>query len=312
MVMTSVGYPGPITAVVWPDLADSLGKEYTVGGALDWRVTSLSNGQLQASVAAGMGAGHGVRDVETVARTVTFDPQTSSGVRYDVVVARRTWGTTKATTFAVIKGGATPAGSIALRNSTPGVLDDQPLAVVPISFGSSNPGTPIDVRVWQANGGAVANDDLVLQYVNDPGSRILINGRVWHRTVTPGGQLSWSTSFMLRLPMFGALGHLAGSPNFNDGALLQAGSTVATTDGAGYARVTFPTPFPNSLLTFLPTNGDQSIDRSHGDLFVPGVAGSPWGTGNLTDVVYSMMRITQPGRNTGGLPHRLNWIAIGA
>ena len=95
-----------------------------------------------------------------------------------------------------------------------------------------------------------------------------------------------------------------------DGFLIQAGSTLLDTDNSGFARITFPTPFPNSLLTFIPSNGDMNLDRAIQAGLIFGVAGgSPHGTGTKVDVVVSVERYN--GAPQANSRVRCNWVAYG-
>ena len=113
-------------------------------------------------------------------------------------------------------------------------------------------------------------------------------------------------------------GAVVGIPDANSNFLIQAGSSVMKTDGAGYARLTWPKPFPNGLLSVTAVNGDDWAIGSSGMTFAGSgnpVHGSS-GYGNAKDWVYLMAGFAT-GSNDGPVVHlankihRINWIAIG-
>lgn len=61
----------------------------------------------------------------------------------------------------------------------PGVVHDQPLALVQWTAGQTQPTAIVDLRVWAGGGGLVAKDELVLTYVSRVGTRVKINGQRW-------------------------------------------------------------------------------------------------------------------------------------
>lgn len=317
-ITKSVGYPGPITGADLSYWSNGLGRDYAVSGPGAWKVTSLTNGLRQASIATGGGSGFAIRDEAGTETVVSFEAQVSGGTRYDLVVARRDWGL-KTTTFAVVKGGATREGVFGLRNKTPGTLDDQPIAVVPILQGSDNPGTAIDVRVWQANGHATALDNLVLQYVNNPGSTILIDSVEWHRIVNDDGSTAWRTHTIGSVPLAGvglALGNgealsKAVPPGAKQRMFMQAGTIVQATDLSGFATITWPFAFTGGLMVWNVWNGDDS--RANDSQCQ--IAGAPWHIGKLNEGKYRLWGPTAADPYRRGplpsWPHRANWFAMG-
>jgi hypothetical protein len=74
-----------------------------------------------------------------------------------------------------------------------------------------------------------------------------------------------------RLTNYGTL-----QTSLNDGSILpivQVGSIVITTDASGYFSITFPTPFPNGLISVQFTNGDSYTSGRDKKI---DVAGSPF------------------------------------
>lgn len=82
--------------------------------------------------------------------------------------------------------------------------------------------------------------------------------------------------------------------------LLQAGTVTPTTDGSGTFTITFSKAFPNSLITCLVSNGDNTVsDITFGIVRTPartGVSVQVWGTS---------------GAVVTNTPIRAEWIAVG-
>ena len=321
MAIISVGYDGAVTESQWSDMIKKIGaSEYGVVQAGDWKVTPVAGADRTISIAPGKGWGHGVFDENTAPVQIQLDAVTS-GSRWDLIAMRRDWtGIGGASTFVKVNG--TSAASIpALRQKGPGVIDEQPIALVQVNAGQTAPGAIVDLRVWAGNGGMVMWHDLSLSYLESLGTQITDcgNGKKYTRLLGADGNALWTTGVEDGyVPVFGIGPTLAGGvpsvstaagiakvPNF----LIQAGTLVQYTDGSGFARCTFPKPFPNGLLTVITTNGDSSIDRAVGTGFNFPVSGLPWDTGRRNDFVYCMQRSN--GSNAANQLHRVNWIAIG-
>ena len=324
MAITNVGYDGSVNESEWAKLVPLAGSShYGVSGASDWKVTAHATMDRGINIATGSGWGHGV--MTTSDATVSLQGATvSSGDRWDMVVMRRNWsGTGGTSTFVIVQG--TSAKQLPSRNTTPGTIDDQPLALLRFTAGQSAVQEIIDLRCWSRNGGMVARDDLALTYLKLPGAQIMINGTQWNCELDGNGNMSWSTFQSGRIPLFGANGRLSegnmeGQAWVNLGGqfLIQAGSNVQYTDGAGYGRVTFQKPFPNGILTVLGFNGDDWALARGGTTFASSgnpVHGASAG-GAKNDWVYVMHGFAN-GYNDGpvirltNMLHRINWIAIG-
>jgi hypothetical protein len=285
--------------------------QYGVADINDWKVTAHGSLDRGVSIATGTGWGHGVYDTSD-ATTSLQGGTVGSGSRWDLVVARRNWsGTGGATTFALIAGSSTKA--LPSRNTNPGTLDDQPIALVQFTAGQTAPTAIVDLRCWSRNGGMVANDTLALTYLTHLGGQVKINGALWTCVPNGGGGTLWSQApYDGYIPLAGFGGSLEALTAPNSAApffRVQAGSSVAVSDGSGFGRVNFPMVFPNGLLTAILTNGDSSIDRSRGFTLTMAVAGQPWNTGSRADINYSVM--DSNGNMVPGTLHRINWIAIG-
>ena len=309
MAITSTGYDGSITETQWSKLVPLAGgSHYGVSGANDWKVTTHASLDRGVNIATGSGWGHGVLDTSDAVASLQGGT-ISSGTRWDMVVARRNWaGTGGATTFVLIAGSSSKA--LPSRNTNPGTLDDQPIALVQFTAGNTAATAIVDLRCWSRNGGMVARDTLALNYLFHLGAQIKISGALWSCVPDGAGNPVWSTSATDgAVTVFGAGSGLAGALNPSSNFLVQAGTQTATTDGAGFSRVTFPKPFPNGLLTVILTNGDSAIDRAIGTVMVMSVAGAPWNNGTAADAVYAVT--TANGTARPNQLHRVNYIAIG-
>ena len=188
MVIQSIGYGGTVTednTSLW--LPDAGGVPYTVDG-IDGFAPSVNTGTARAvTVKAGMAAGCGIRDVMDEDAVVTFD-EVTSGSRWDMLVLRRSWaGAGGVTVLAVVKGTSSQNATFGMRNQGPGTVDDQPLALVQVTAGQTQPTGLIDLRVWRGLGGAVAASDSVRQYITTIGARLLIGypPLEWVRVINP-------------------------------------------------------------------------------------------------------------------------------
>lgn len=145
MAIQSAGYDGTVDERQFADLASFLGADYAVKDANDLKVTAVVGLDRTVRVAVGTGYGHGVRDVSD--STVDIQLGTiASGSRWDLIAARRNWQPPGgATTFVAVAGTSAqeiPAGRLA----TPGVQDDQPLALVQVTAGQTTPTAVLDLR----------------------------------------------------------------------------------------------------------------------------------------------------------------------
>jgi hypothetical protein len=335
MAITSIGYDGSVNEAQWSKLIPLAGSShYGVAAGQDWKVTPHATLDRGITVATGSGWGHGILDTSDT--TVSLQgTAVSSGSRWDLVVARRNWGGAGGlTTFVLVTGSSSK--SLPARNTTPGTLDDQPLALVQFTAGQTAPTSVVDLRCWARNGGMTARDDLALTYLKMPGAQIMVNGTQWNCELDANGNPSWSTFVMGRIPLFGgSVGALAGAAGSNpqnmiNGGqqfLVQAGTNVNYSDNSGYARLTFQKPFPNGLLTVIAMDGDDWAGggsltyASAGGVGGGGGVFGQAGFGSTTEWVYALRSQPASVNGTGSLVigrhgalnkiHRINWIAIG-
>lgn len=193
MAITSVGYDGTVDEVQWATMVSKVGSyEYGIDGAGDLAVTQ-SAGTRMISIAAGRAWGRGVMDTSDAATVIQLE-SVASGSRYDLVALRRTWGPANGgpTEIVIIKGSsakAIPSG----RQNNPGVIDDQPLALVRVQAGSASIPEVIDLRVWGRNGGQLyAKDDLVRSYLSAVGTEVNVAGMLWQRIVGSNNTAEWA------------------------------------------------------------------------------------------------------------------------
>jgi hypothetical protein len=317
MAITSVGYDGTVSESDWAQMIPLVGNaEYGVMETTDWKVTVHTTLDRGVKVGVGTGWGMGVMDTSTTVVSLQ-GAAVSSGSRWDLVVARRDWsGTAQGggeTTFVLITG--TPTKAIPNRNTDPGNIDDQPIALVQFTAGSNTATTIVDLRCYARNGGMAARDLLALDYLRHAGASITIGDTLWSRDLDLNGNPVWNAALVYgKIPLFDTGGAPAGMPAVPSGTtqfLMQAGSTVLKTDANGFGVISYPTPFPNGLVTITLANGDDTI---FGDMSC-GVAGANWGTSPANKAYTAFnLRGNLNGGRSDNFPNktvRINWIAIG-
>lgn len=319
MAIISVGYDGPVTESQWAEMIKKVGSsDYGVVGLNDWKVTSVTGSTRTISIAAGKGWGHGVFDENTGNVTLTLD-SVSSGSRWDLIVMRRDWtGTGGASTFEKVNGSSVKEIPSS-RATGPGIIDEQPIALVQISAGSTLPTAIVDLRVWSGNGGMITDNWLALTYLDSLGTQVLTNtdSKIYTRIIGDDGNALWTTSAPDGyIPLWESGQTLSGGiPNTGNNFLVQAGTQVDHFDNSGYARLVFPRPFPNGLLYVSAMNADEAS--------VPGMhiasAGAIWGAegfGSRLSWAYrgvtgTPLVATGAASPLSGMIHRINWLAIG-
>ncbi len=132
MAIDAYGFTGTVNEAQWARLATMLGTDYSVEYESSQLVTAVASTR-SISVAAGRSLGKGVV-ANVTAAVVKALPVPTAG-QWFLIVMRRDWSS-HACTVEVLPGVTTttavpeyfPSGSVAERESTPGVKDDQPLA----------------------------------------------------------------------------------------------------------------------------------------------------------------------------------------
>lgn len=196
VTFTSHGYDtttvNPYTEAAWADAHPSIGlAKYGVRSPLHWKVTAVAGQDRTVSIAAGEGFGCGVTDKTVDNETIQLDT-IGSGSRWDLIAVRRDWTPTGGQSqFVKVNGGSTktiPGG----RQTGAGNIDEQPVALVQVTAGQTQPTAIVDLRTWSGDGGGfVANDDLVRSFLNSTGTRINVNGLDWLRRVGANDTPEW-------------------------------------------------------------------------------------------------------------------------
>jgi hypothetical protein len=261
----SYGYdtaPGEgIGELTWQEMHPQIGSgTYGVRSPGDWKVTAVSGADRTVSIASGRGFGMGIIDRTVANDTIQLDP-ISSGSRWDLIACRRDPTPTKGKSeFVKINGGATAVVPGA-RLSGPGI-HDQPLALVQVTAGQTQPTAFIDLRTWVGDGGGlIAAHDLVRSFLNQTGTRLWIDGVDWVRrsgandvpewvagtvainrgvaTALTGTRGTWTTPFAgNRQPRVwspdGITAFITGVVQYNgsDGNIITIPSPFAPTDGS--------------------------------------------------------------------------------
>lgn len=309
MAITSKFYTGSVDHVDWAKGAPHVGSTfYGVADQASFEPLIVSGVDRTVRITPGTAWGHGVQDVSDSNIDISI-PSTGS-TRWDTIVVRRTWATSTTTVVRIGGSGARaiPAG----RNTGPGVVDDQPIAMVKVKSGSSVIEDLIDLRVFGGGtGGQQALDKVALQYLDYPGAMVTIGTETFLKGALDA---DWTkVSNFNGVLLHGAGGTLSGSvTGMVEGKspfLIQAGSVVNRSDQSGYARVTWDKPFPNGLLTVIGFNGDGFAGPKFRYESAGGTTFGTSGAGNKVDWVYRVI-----GANDSVVTftnHRINWIALG-
>lgn len=240
MAIVSKFYDGPVTESDWAK--NRMGSPfYGVNTSDSWNV-SATTGDRTISIAVGDGFGHGVADVSDTNVTLQLDPITS-GSRWDLIAMRRDWQPVAGgpSAFVKVTGQASkiiPAG----RLNNPGVQDDQPLALVQVTAGQTQPTAIVDLRCWAGPGGLEARDDLARSYLAYPGAEVRIGQAVWRYTAQPNNLWAWVPDYGIQVD---------GVPSGNQPIIKQGKAflrnpenTANTTNAFGDGYIYFDTPFP--------------------------------------------------------------------
>lgn len=193
MTITSVGYERAVTYAELGSLISHAGAMYSVVGDASTFSVVVEDAATEILIRPGTAFGHGILD-ESDADTVLTGTPPVTGERWDLVALRRNW-VTKTTTPVLIAGGPTLA--IPPRNQQPGVLDDQPLALVRFAAGQPGPLSVRNLRVWRGSGGCFARDLLVRDYHTEIGTRIYIGDRTYVLILDSTGQPKWVTDSVI-------------------------------------------------------------------------------------------------------------------
>lgn len=186
----SPGYPGTIQAATWAQMQRGLGARYWVDDQAALKVTPKSDGTREVNIAGGYAGGYGIMDHNNGVATLQL-PTVPSGTKWFLVCLRRTWGSTNASSFVAIDAGTSDT-ALPTRNTNPGTIDDQPLALVSLASGAAVPGTVHDLRlIGTAKDDYLANHDLVRQYADWLGIRLRVGQTDWQRILNVSGTPTW-------------------------------------------------------------------------------------------------------------------------
>lgn len=235
MTIVSVGYPRTVGEnLPYVNIMSLIaGHQYFVWDAATAKITPVAAGTRQVQMSTGDVGGQGVHDKITAAEVLTLGAP-SSGTKWWMVGLLRTWGADSAsssTVLTAIDAGTVTPTTLPARPSNRGVSDFQPLALVPVTFGQTIPGTPIDLRaIGHARGYYVATSELVLQYMNYVGYQIRIGTTTWRRLFNPAGSAVWDKD-----P--GAFGRVTSPEKFGPDVLVTSPGWVATTPSGTTSRL---------------------------------------------------------------------------
>lgn len=195
MAITSIGYDGTVDEVAWTKLQRAAASVYGVATATSWRVTAVTGADRTISIAPGAGWGRHVYDESDTNYTLQGGA-VASGSRWDLVVLRRDWGPVGggSSTFRIVPG--TSTRQLPSRETNPGVLDDQPIALIQFVAGQTQPAAIIDLRCWAANSGLEAAHDLALGYLNQPGTTVKIGNGILRFELQGNGIWGWSEQIL--------------------------------------------------------------------------------------------------------------------
>lgn len=175
MALTSAFYDGVATEA---DRAQNIAGNpaYGVGGPDDFRVTAHPTIPYAVLVKAGKAHGRKLTDTAATDQVVQCTAPAAGVVRWDCIVVRRNWQPILGgpSVLTPVSAGTTPRIPTTL-NKNPGVLDDQPIFLVKWVGGTSAPTQFIDLRCWNAMGGAVIVHELAKDYLGVPGALVVLD-----------------------------------------------------------------------------------------------------------------------------------------
>lgn len=194
MTITSVGYQRAINYAQLGTLLAHAGAQYSVFGVGAFDVLP-GPGTREVLMQPGRAYGQGIVDESDAVVPLVGNP-VSSGSRWDMVVLRRNWidGTT---TPVLIQGGSGSTPSLPARETTPGALDDQPIALVRFNAGQSQVQDIVGLQVWHGDGGCFASSPLVRDYLTRVGTRLYIADRTYVRVIDASGTARWVTDSVI-------------------------------------------------------------------------------------------------------------------
>ena len=228
-MITSRGYnDDSISAPEWAESLPRLGSaHFGVAHQSAW-VVSPAPGDRTIQVGPGIGFGSGVWDDSDSAVPLTLSP-VPTGDRWDLICMSRVWAGSGLSTFSKVEGTAVRALPNS-RKKSPGVEEDQPVALARLRAGSTLIQEIIDLRVVVGDGGGmVASDELVLTYLDAVGTTIRIGSTVWTRALDVMGTPVWVRQDITQAsaPISSAAAHWGFTwPGYAPGAVQRSGDRV--------------------------------------------------------------------------------------
>lgn len=210
MAISSTGYPGTVDSVEAAVRDRFTGTPYGIDGKDDFAVSVLSAVDRTLTVAPGTAFGRHIVDVSDSTEQVGPLPSTEG---WHLIVLRRTWGATNASTLTYEAGTTTraiPAG----RNTDPGVIDDQMLALVHVVSGNIVPADTVDLRTWASK--VITTDSALALSADDysVGTEAVIGGQRW-RFEDVNGTGVWSASRRVERGVVALTFPTSGTESFN-------------------------------------------------------------------------------------------------
>lgn len=197
MTIQSYGYSGSVDSVAWANIQQAVGCRYMVSKFSDCKVAPLVGGTRQVTISTGFAGGSGVLDEITEAETVTVSDAFASGIKYFLICLHRDWSTNTTTVKVITAAGTSLPSSMPTRDNTPGVSDDQPLALVSLAAGDTLPTVIYDLRAVGGPNGFNMSPDLAglpnwINYMAFEGYTIWTGDKSWRRVTDPAtGNPNW-------------------------------------------------------------------------------------------------------------------------
>lgn len=174
------GAPHTVNANLLPDWLSHASSRFGVIGPDSWKVTENTSMDRGVQFNIGRGWSDGIlTEFDSSNITQPFSLPAQSATKYFMIVSRVNWQVPLTRTFVAVEGSAErslPVGSLNYQRE-PGVIADFPVALVQVQADSARLGEIIDLRVWRGdNGILMAHSDLVMQYLDRPGTVVDVNG----------------------------------------------------------------------------------------------------------------------------------------
>ena len=291
MTITGYGFDGTLNEFQFAKLMNLAGLRYAVGSTGDFAAFQVS-GVRSVSISEGDAYAPGVLATATTSQDILFAAPTAG--QWHLIVLRRTWAGTSGVCELVAVAGATtsstlptvPPTSYPTINSTPGVVDDQPLYWAWVNVTNTTV-TLFDLRRLPIS------DQIKTYKVADATARELLAG------MTEGDiadQADTNETYRYSGTAWAPIGPKVMSTSGKTSAMpataqpiFKSERVAATTGSNGGISITFPTAFPNgvSSIFFSLASGAASTLVLNGDaLTVSGCNAVAPGTPSASLVFY--------------------------